>query len=116
MANHNPPARLWHRRLGLLLLLPLCLWALTGLVFYFKPGYGGAYEQIAVKAYPLPSLAAVSVQPTWLEVRRLHTVLGEHLLVRTAAGWQQLHPHSLEPRSLPTAEVLRPLFEEGHCR
>jgi hypothetical protein len=32
-----------HRLLGLVLLAPLCGWALTGLVFFFKPGYARAY-------------------------------------------------------------------------
>lgn len=35
-----------HRLLGLLLLLPLVAWTVTGLAFHLKPGWAGAYEQL----------------------------------------------------------------------
>jgi uncharacterized iron-regulated membrane protein len=33
-----------HRIIGIALLLPFFGWAITGMVFFIKPGYAGAYE------------------------------------------------------------------------
>lgn len=86
-----PFSRRWHRRLGIALLLPFCGWAATGLVFFFKPGYAGAYAQLEPRWLALDTATAArsspsAPQPGWLETRHVHTVLGEHLLVRTATG------------------------------
>lgn len=107
-------AGLWHRYLGLLLLLPLLGWGLTGLVFYFKPGYAAAYERLSLRFYPL-ELAGLPVLPDgdWLELRRLHTALGAHLLVRDAQGWQQLDPQTLRPRPPASAAQLRRLLDDA---
>ena len=37
-------ARILHRIIGIALLLPFFGWAITGMVFFIKPGYAGAYE------------------------------------------------------------------------
>ena len=42
------PARLLHKIIGVVLLLPLLGWAATGAIFFIKPGYAGAYEQLAI--------------------------------------------------------------------
>jgi hypothetical protein len=36
-----------HRVLGVVLVLPLLLWTVTGLVFLVKPGWSGAYEALS---------------------------------------------------------------------
>ena len=41
-----------HRIAGIVMLLPLIGWAVTGAVFFLKPGYAGAYETLPVKSYP----------------------------------------------------------------
>jgi len=80
-----------HRWIGIVLLLPFLGWAATALVFFFKPGYGPAYEGLAVKLLPLGEVQTPVVDPLWLEYRLLRTILGHHLLVRTAEGPQHLH-------------------------
>lgn len=101
-----------HRLVGLVLLLPFLGWAATGVVFFVKPGYGGAYEQLSVKTYPLEGTTIVA-SPDWHEFRLVRTVLGEHLLARTANGWQQLQPLTLLPSQPPGEEALRQLMEDA---
>lgn len=101
-----------HRLVGLVLLLPFLGWAATGIVFFVKPGYGGAYEALNVKTYPLEN-TAVAASPDWLEVRLLRSVLGEHLLARTDSGWQHLQPQTGLPFPLPAKDALRRLLEDA---
>jgi hypothetical protein len=95
-------ARSLHRTIGIILLIPFFAWAITGLVFFIKPGYHDAYEILTVKTYPLGVAREITPDPDWREVRVLKTVLGEHLLARTDAGWVQLDPTTRQPRGAPT--------------
>ncbi|GHA09739.1 hypothetical protein UN63_02720 [Oceanisphaera arctica] len=102
-----------HRLLGLLLLLPLLGWAITGMVFFIKPGYEGAYEQLAVKTYPLQQTALVSPKTDWQQVRLVRTVLGEHLLVKSQGRSLHLQPGSQAPFVLPDEVQLRLLLQDA---
>jgi len=102
-----------HRVLGLILLLPICGWAVTGFVFFIKPGYKAAYSPLRVREYPLEGAAILQARPGWLEVRALRTVLGDHLLVRTEDGWAQLDPGTLRPRELPDDDELHRLVQDA---
>ena len=102
-----------HRILGLALVVPCLLWAATGLVFHIKPGYAGAYASLKPRTLPLGPEPLVTPQPGWLEVRHLRTSLGDHLLVRTADGWQHLDPATLQPAPPPPEERIRRLVEEA---
>jgi hypothetical protein len=104
--------RTLHRIVGLVMLLPFLGWAVTGAVFFIKPGYAGAYEQLAVRMYPLGDDLAFRGQ-AWREARLIKTILGTHLLVRTDAGWRNLDPATLKIASLPPQEKLRLLFEDA---
>jgi hypothetical protein len=104
--------RLLHKIVGLVMLLPLLGWAATGAVFFIKPGYAGAYEQLAVRTYPLDDNMPLRVQ-AWREARLVKTILGPHLLVRTDAGPQHLDPATLKILPLPPPEKLRLLFEDA---
>src|ERR1051325_8154753 len=105
--------RILHRITGLVMLLPLVGWAITGAIFFLKPGYAGAYESLPVKTYPLTAGLALPSDPAWLEIRYLKTILGEHLLARTAAGWQQLDPRNLQVMPAPSDEQLRALLVDA---
>lgn len=104
-------ARRWHRRLGLVLALPLLLWAATGIVFELKPGYGAAYAALEVPALPQAGRLVVDLEPGWLEARVLRSPLGQHLLVRTAAGWRHLDAATRRPWPRPDDRSLEPLIE-----
>lgn len=95
------------------MLLPFIGWAITGAIFFLKPGYGGAYEAIAVKTYPLESAVTLPSNPSWLEARYLRTVFGQHLLVRTSSGWRHLDPKTLEDRPAPADPELRVLMADA---
>jgi hypothetical protein len=101
-----------HRILGLVMLLPFAGWAITGAVFFVKPGYAAAYEQLAVRTYPLDDNLTLRGQ-AWREARLMKTILGTHLLVRTDAGWRNLDPSTLRISPVPSQEKLRLLFEDA---
>jgi len=106
-------ARRLHRVIGIVLLLPLIGWALTGAVFFLKPGYAGAYDLLQVKTYPLEPSIAIQADPSWLEARLVKTVLGEHLLARTSTGWSNLNPRTLEPSSQPSTDQIKDLINDA---
>ena len=106
-------ARILHKVIGLILLLPFFAWAVTGLVFFIKPGYAGAYEILNPKTYPLSGAAAISPEPGWHEFRYFRTVLGDHLLVRTDNGWHQLNPTNKQTRSLPSEAEIKLLLKDA---
>ncbi len=102
-----------HRIIGIILLIPFFAWAITGLIFFIKPGYAAAYEILVPKTYPLVDQTPINVQTNWLEFRSLRTVLGNHLLVRTADGWTNLDPVTLQPRPTPTEGEIRTLLKDA---
>jgi hypothetical protein len=106
-------ARKLHRIIGLVLLIPFFGWALTGLVFFLKPGYEGAYEILRVKTYPLTALAPMAPDPAWREIRYFRTILGDHLLVRTDKGWENLDPTTKQPRAIPQEAQLKQLLSDA---
>ena len=102
-----------HRAIGIAMLLPLVGWALTGFVFFIKPGYGGAYESLAVKTYPLDEPMNIPPHPEWREVRLLKTIVGTHLLVRSDAGWSHLDARTLQPTAPPAEATIRALVADA---
>jgi hypothetical protein len=105
--------RTLHRVIGLVMLLPFLGWAVTGAIFFLKPGYAGAYESLAIKNYPLGDSVAIAADASWLEFRVLKTILGEHLLVRTDGGWQHLDPRGLRVKPAPGERDLRALLTDA---
>jgi hypothetical protein len=105
--------RALHRVIGLVMLLPLTGWAVSGAVFFLKPGYAGAYDLLQVKTYALEPNIALQADSSWLEVRLVKTILGEHLLARTSKGWLHLDPRSLQPRPEPSIDEVRDLVTDA---
>lgn len=66
-----------------------------------------------MKTYPLDRPLTINPDPAWLEFRYLKTILGEHLLVRTAAGWSHLNPTDMRLREKPTGGELRALLKDA---
>jgi uncharacterized iron-regulated membrane protein len=102
-----------HRLIGLVLLLPFLAWAVTGFIFFVKPGYDDAYEMLQIRTLPLDSASAARTPPGALEVRRMKTVLGDHLLVKGAEGWKHLDPATLAGRPVPAEAELRLLLDDA---
>jgi hypothetical protein len=105
--------RRFHRAIGIVMLLPFVGWAATGFIFFIKPGYGGAYESLPLPTYALEHPLAISPRPDWREVRMLKTILGPHLLVRTAGGWMHLDTHTLEPAAAPSEAQVHALVSDA---
>jgi len=101
-----------HKYIGLVMMVPMFGWALTGLVFFIKPGYEGAYEILALKNYPLESGYSVSTDASWKEVRVVKSILGVHLLVKSGGEYLNLDPLSYQPAPVPDEHDLRKLFED----
>jgi hypothetical protein len=93
--------RRFHRFVGIAMLAPLIAWTVTGAVFLLQPGYGAAYEMLALRTYPLTAPVALTVQSDWREIRYLKSVLGDHLLVRRDQTWEHLDPQTLATLALP---------------
>jgi len=97
-------------------MLPFLGWAVTGLIFFLKPGYAGAYAELRPHFLPLgdgSAGAAVAPRADWLEMRRVRTVLGEHLLVRTADGRLHLHAETGESFAVPEEAALQTLVADA---
>ncbi len=84
------PNRRIHKIIGFVLLVPVIVWAVTGVFFLVRPAYEDAYAALAVKTYPLSRSLTLPIADKWLEFRYLETVLGSHLLVKTTDGWKHL--------------------------
>ena len=102
-----------HRVIGLVMLLPLAGWAVTGAIFFLKPGYAGAYELLQVKTYPLETNVAIQLEPSWTEARFVKTILGDHLLAHTSRGWLHLDPLTRQPEPEPSADDLEALVTDA---
>lgn len=102
-----------HKTIGLILLLPLLCWALTGIVFLAKPGYQGAYENISPKHYPLEGDVTFTPQRGWQELRLVRTILGSHLLVHQHGKARHLDPVTLQAKPLPSDADVRRLINDA---
>jgi len=102
-----------HRFLGWCLILPFFVWALTGLVFFVKPGYQAAFSSVAVKTYPINTALQLMPLPEWQEIKLLQTVLGTHLLVKQSGGWQQLDLNDFTVRPQPSDDDLQLLIKDA---
>ncbi len=109
--NRKRSKWLWlgHRWLGLMMMLPLLVWSVTGAIFLFKPGYDQAYQKLSIVTYPALSWSNALLPEAKLsdvtQLRRLNTILGEHLLVERDGQWQQLSPVSGNPRELTIGDT-----------
>lgn len=102
-----------HRFLGWCLILPFFVWALTGLVFFTKPGYQAAFSALTVKTYPISKVVQIIPKPEWQEIKLLQTVLGIHLMVKQSDSWQQLDLNDLTVRRQPSADALQLLIKDA---
>ena len=102
-----------HRVFGIILLIPFLGWAVTGFIFFIKPGYDAAYDTLAVKTYPLETQAPFNSDPAWLEFRFLKTILGTHLIAKKRDGWVHLDPATMQPRAQPSNDELKLLLEDA---
>jgi hypothetical protein len=106
-------ARKVHKIVGLILLLPFISWSLTAVFFLVRPRYEQAYENLAVRQYPMQAQPAFLPGHDWLEYRYFNSILGEHLLVKTGEGWRNLDPDTLLEVPEPGPADLKRLVEDA---
>ena len=106
-------SRKLHKLIGLILVLPMLGWTLTGLVFFIKPGYQGAYEQLSVKKYPLSQAISLVPQENWQQIQLVKTILGEHLLVKANSKSLHLDPQTLLVKPTPTSAEFNTLLSDA---
>ena len=106
-------SRKLHRIIGLILVLPMLGWIFTGVVFFIKPGYQGAYEQLSLKRYPLAQNVTITPSENWQEAKLVRTILGHHLLVKVDGETQHLDPITMTEKTPPTSEQFKLLLEDA---
>ncbi len=102
-----------HKLLGLIMVLPFIAWTVTGVFFYLKPGYKAAYQGLDIKLYPLQTAVSVKPPSSWLAFEWRRSILGDHLLIKTLKGWQQLDPISFELRNSVSQDQIRLLVNDA---
>ena len=88
-------------------------WTITGLVFFIKPGYQGAYQQLAVKGYPLTQPVNITPKADWQELKVVRSILGEHLLVKTSDKTLHLDPITLQEKAKPSEQAMKSLLQDA---
>ncbi len=102
-----------HRKVGIVMMIPLLLWAVTGLVFLTKPGYDDAYIQLQPKLYNIEREIRLPDNKHWNQVKLFRTILGYHLLVSENGQWVHLDPITFNERSYPTEYEIRALINDA---
>lgn len=102
-----------HKIIGLILLLPMLGWTITGLIFFIKPGYKQAYEQLSLKTYPIEKAFTIPYVSQWTEVKLIRSILGHHLLVNDEGKVKHLDPVTLVEVTKPSKTDLKVLIEDA---
>ncbi len=102
-----------HRFVGIIMLIPLFLWALTGVIFLIKPGYEAAYETLPIRHYAIDRPMTITPEARWQEISIKQSILGYHLIVQQDGRWQQLDLETLEERPLPSKKALEALVNDA---
>ena len=90
-----------HRLAGIVMLLPFLGWAVTGIVFFTKPGYGAAYDALPIKAYPLEGPSPCGPIRPGARSGICGPSSARTCSCGPATGWSQLDPVSLQPAPAP---------------
>jgi hypothetical protein len=102
-----------HRIIGLTMLLPLFAWAVTGLIFFIKPGYEGAYEKLYLKTYPISHNISINSENSWQEFRVVRSILGLHLLAKDNDEINQYDFQTLQIKPKPSESDVKRLIEDA---
>lgn len=102
-----------HRFFGLLAVVPLLAWLLSGITLVVvDPGPSDGVP-IQLPTTPLTRSITVRPEPGVEEVRLFSTSLGHHLIQKTEFGWRHLDPTTGRLKPVPDEEELRTLLEEA---
>jgi hypothetical protein len=105
--------RKFHRVIGYLLMLPIITWMLTGLFFFFKPGYADAYAALPIKQYPISEWPVLEANPSWQQVKVMQSILGRHVLIKDGNGWHHLDSDGKAKLAVPSGAQLKTLVDDA---
>ncbi|MEH6548604.1 MAG: PepSY domain-containing protein [Pseudomonadales bacterium] len=102
-----------HKIIGLIICIPILLWATTGMVFLIKPGYSEAYQSLEIRRYPLSHSPLISAGQQWENINYFKSILGDHLIVQLGDTVRHLDPVSLENMPQPGKAQIAMLIEDA---
>lgn len=105
--------RSFHKIIGLVMVLPFFAWAVTGVFFFFKPGYQEAYQSLKIKQYPMDYKATTLQYRDVLEIKQMQTILGRHVLIKNDAGWRHFLEQEEVNQDALTNQQARLLIEDA---
>ncbi len=85
-------------------------WIITGIIFFLKPGYQGAYEQVSVKTYPLTDAFLLPASEQWQAAKLIKTILGYHLIVNVEGESIHLDPTTFDKMPAPNKVQFKALL------
>lgn len=88
-------------------------WTFTGIIFLTKPGYEGAYHQLAIKKYPIDSPVNISSDKSWDEIKLVKSILGLHILVKEEGNSKNIDPDNLQVAKLPSEDKIIKLVTDA---
>ncbi len=103
----------YHKFIGIVMFLPFLIWGFTALVFYIKPGYNKAYEQLKIKTYPIEKEIVIGKNIGAGEVKILRTILGYHLLLKNDESTSHLNALTLTNYTEPSFDSLKLLIDDA---
>lgn len=96
------------------MLLPFITWAITGVFFFIKPGYSEAYEKLPITTYPSIANFTPLADNKWSEIKIIHSILGEHLLVKNEDNkWSHLNRITMVPIDAPNEHQIELLVKDA---
>ena len=102
-----------HRFFGLLAVVPLLAWLLSGVTLVVvDPGPSDGVP-VQLPTSPLTGSITVRPEPGVEEVRLFSTALGPHVIQKTEFGWRHLDPTTGALKPMPGEDDLRRLLEEA---
>lgn len=102
-----------HRFFGLLAVVPLLAWLLSGVMLVVMDPGPSEGVSIPLPTTPLTRSVTVRPEPGVEEVRLFSTVLGQHLIQKTEFGWRHLDPATGNLKPAPTEDEVRALLEDA---
>lgn len=93
--------------------LPFLIWGISALVFFIKPGYSKAFEQLKIKTYPLEKQISIPAYIETGKVTVLRTVIGYHILFEANNKPFHLNGLTFEEFAIPNRDSLWLLINDA---
>ena len=102
-----------HRFFGLLAVLPLLAWLISGVGLAVLETVSTGAGEVVLPTQPLRGVVTVRPEPGVGAVRVFETALGQHLIQETEFGPRHLDPRTGELKAVPAEADLRLLLDEA---